>query len=59
MPENVGSPASDLKASTTVVLREHATNARWINAFILVGSGIFVFGLTVSAILLVRAHDPM
>jgi hypothetical protein len=29
---------------------EHPTNARWINAFILIGSGIFVFGLTVSAI---------
>jgi hypothetical protein len=32
------------------VLTKHPTNARWINAFILIGSGIFVFGLTVSAI---------
>jgi hypothetical protein len=50
MPKNVDSSPLGVTTPTTVVLTEHATNARWINAFILFGSGIFVFGLTVSAI---------
>jgi hypothetical protein len=39
-----------MPALTTVAMAQHPTNSSWINVGILVGSGIFVFGLIVSAV---------
>jgi hypothetical protein len=50
MQETGGRPESDARLATTVAPATHRTNGRWINAGILIGSGIFVFGLVVSAV---------
>jgi hypothetical protein len=43
-------PEPDLPSATTTSFDKHRMNAAWINAAILIGSGIFVFGLVLSAV---------